>query len=172
MVRSCSVAVTVTNNHATLSTTTLPRRFQFDHRRYTGDINYATSTSPVTTVAISQISTTTTVSYSPTLPVIGQQVTLTATITPGSTFSPLADRIRRLFQRLNAAGKRKCLGQYRDSHDYHAWPSATFPSPHSIWATATTLAARPPLIRRPSFWRRQRRRSLPCRIRAQLHLNR
>ena len=53
---------------------------------YVGDANYATSTStPATVVTVAQGTTTTTVSFSPTLPVYGQVVTLTATITPGAT---------------------------------------------------------------------------------------
>jgi hypothetical protein len=80
---------TVANNVATFSTSTLPSGSNSITAEYTGDTNYATSTSPATTVSVSAISTTTTVSYSPALPVFGQQVTLTATITPGSAFSPL-----------------------------------------------------------------------------------
>ena len=80
---------TVASNVATFTTSTLPTGSSSITAEYTGDANYATSTSPATTVTVSGISTTTTVSYSPTLPVFGQQVTLTATITPGSTFTPL-----------------------------------------------------------------------------------
>jgi trimeric autotransporter adhesin len=79
----------VVNNLATFSTSTLPEGSHSSTAEYTGDANYTTSTSPATTVTISAISTTTTVNYSPALPVVGQQVTLTATITPGSAFSPL-----------------------------------------------------------------------------------
>jgi autotransporter-associated beta strand protein len=82
-------SATVASNQATFSTTTLPAGSNSITAEYTGDANYATSTSPVTPVTVAQVSTTTTVTYSPTLPVFGQQVTLTATITPASTLSAL-----------------------------------------------------------------------------------
>ncbi len=47
--------------------------------------NYAASTSPADTVTTTQATTTTAVSFSPASPVLGQDVTLTATITPAST---------------------------------------------------------------------------------------
>ena len=51
-----------------------------------GDTNYASSTStPATVVTVAQNTTTTTVTFSPALPVSGQVVTLTATITPAAT---------------------------------------------------------------------------------------
>ncbi len=80
---------TVASDQATFSTSTLTSGSHSITAEYTGDANYTSSTSPATTVTITGISTTTAVSYTPTLPVFGQQVTLTATITPGSAFSPL-----------------------------------------------------------------------------------
>ncbi len=77
---------TVTNNVATFITTALPVGTSSITATYVGDSNYTGSTStPATVVTIAQETTTTTVTFSPTLPVTGQVVTLTATITPSAT---------------------------------------------------------------------------------------
>ena len=77
----------VASDVATFTTTTLAAGSNSITAEYLGDTNYAASTSPATTVSVAVVSTTTTVNYSPTLPVFGQQVTLTATITPASVLA-------------------------------------------------------------------------------------
>jgi len=52
---------------------------------YGGDTNYAASTSPSVTVKITQATTSAALSFFPAEPVLGQDVTLTATITPATT---------------------------------------------------------------------------------------
>ena len=52
---------------------------------YSGDNNYATSTSAADTVTTTPSTTTTAASFSPASPVLGQDVTLTANITPEAT---------------------------------------------------------------------------------------
>ncbi len=77
---------TVLNDVATFTTTLLPVGTNSITAMYVGDSNYSPSTSsPATVVTISQETTTTTLTFSPALPVSGQVVTLTATITPTAT---------------------------------------------------------------------------------------
>ena len=79
---------TVSNDVATFTTTALPVGTNSITAMYVGDANYSASTSsPATVVTVSQETTTTTVTFSPALPVSGQVVTLTATITPSATGS-------------------------------------------------------------------------------------
>ena len=75
---------TVSNGVATFTTTALPVGTSSITASYGGDNNYAASTSPAVTVTTTQATTTTAVSFSPASPVLGQSVTLTATITPES----------------------------------------------------------------------------------------
>ena len=159
MGRPCSVAGTVTSNQATFSTSTLPAGSNSITAEYTGDTNYATSTSPITPVTVTQVSTTTTVSYSPALPVFGQQVTLTATITPGSTFSPLPTGTVDFFNgstllgsgtvsndtaTLNttalAVGNNSVTAQYLGDTNYAGSTSAVDLAAVVLAATTTTLA--------------------------------
>ena len=78
----------ISDDVASFSTSALPVGTNSITATYVGDTNYATSTStPATIVTVAQETTTTTVSFSPTLPVYGQVVTLTATITPGASGS-------------------------------------------------------------------------------------
>jgi hypothetical protein len=79
---------TVASSKATYTITTLPIGSNSITAQYLGDANYTGSTAPATTVPVTGISTTTTVNYTPTLPVYGQQVALAATITPSSTHTP------------------------------------------------------------------------------------
>jgi hypothetical protein len=76
---------TVSNDVATLTTTALTVGTNSITAEYLGDPNYAASTSEADTVTITQATTTTAVSFSPAEPVLGQAVTLTATITPAAT---------------------------------------------------------------------------------------
>ena len=78
---------TVSNDVATFTTTALPVGTSSITATYGGDSNYDASTSPVDTVTITQSTTTTAVSFSPASPVLGQDVTLTANITPAFTGS-------------------------------------------------------------------------------------
>ena len=79
-------SVAISNDIASYSTSALPVGTNSITAKYVGDTNYATSTStPATVVTVAQGTTTTTVSFSPTLPVYGQVITLTATITPGAS---------------------------------------------------------------------------------------
>jgi trimeric autotransporter adhesin len=81
-------SVAISGDVASYSTSALPVGTNSITAKYVGDTNYATSTStPATVVTVAQGTTTTTVSFSPTLPVYGQVVTLTATITPGASGS-------------------------------------------------------------------------------------
>ena len=73
---------TVTSGVATLDVNTLPASTTNSiTAQYSGDSNYAASTSPAVTLPVSQSSSATTVTYFPTSPVVGQNVTLTATVT-------------------------------------------------------------------------------------------
>jgi autotransporter-associated beta strand protein len=76
---------TVAGEVATFVTNALPAGTSSLTAQYSGDTNYDGSTSPPVSVTVSQIETTTVVKFSPTLPVSGQVVTLTATITPVTT---------------------------------------------------------------------------------------
>jgi hypothetical protein len=76
---------TVSNDVATFTTTALPVGTGSITATYVGDSNYAASTAKAVAVTTVQATTTTAVSFSPALPVLGQDVTLTATITPAST---------------------------------------------------------------------------------------
>ncbi len=81
-------SVAISDNVADFSTSLLPVGSNSITATYVGDTNYATSTStPATVVAVAQGTTTTAVTFSPTLPVYGQVVTLTATMTPGASGS-------------------------------------------------------------------------------------
>ena len=76
---------TVSNDVATFTTTALPVGTSSITATYGGDSNYAASSSPAVTVKTAQATTSTTVSFSPASPVLGQDVTLTAAIAPAST---------------------------------------------------------------------------------------
>ncbi|MGO9913281.1 MAG: beta strand repeat-containing protein [Isosphaeraceae bacterium] len=76
---------TVSNDVATFTTNALPVGSSSITAEYVGDANYAASTSPADSVTTTQSTTTTAISFSPALPVLGQNVTLTATITPETT---------------------------------------------------------------------------------------
>jgi hypothetical protein len=76
---------TVSNDVATLATTALTVGTDSITAEYLGDPNYDASTSKADTVAITQATTTTAVSFSPAEPVLGQSTTLTAIITPAAT---------------------------------------------------------------------------------------
>ncbi len=70
---------------ATFSTSTLASGSNSITAQYLGDSNYAGSTSSAVNVTVTQFIA---VTYSPTLPVYGQAVTLTATLTPTGTTTP------------------------------------------------------------------------------------
>ncbi len=76
---------TISNDVATYSTTALAAGSNSITAEYLGDTNYATSTSTAVTVTVTQF---VAVTYGPTLPVYGQAVTLTATLTPTGTAAP------------------------------------------------------------------------------------
>ena len=76
---------TVSNDVATFTTTALLAGTSSITATYGGDTNYAASTSPSVTVNITQATTTAALSFFPASPVLGQDVTLTATITPATT---------------------------------------------------------------------------------------
>ena len=76
---------TVSNDVATFTTTALLAGASSITATYGGDTNYAPSTSPSVAVKITQATTTAAVSFFPAEPVLGQDVTLTATITPATT---------------------------------------------------------------------------------------
>jgi trimeric autotransporter adhesin len=79
-------SVALTNDVANFSTSALPVGTNSITATYVGDSNYSGSTStPATVVTVTPVSTTTTVTFSPMLPVSGQVVTLTATIAPSAT---------------------------------------------------------------------------------------
>ncbi len=83
-------AVSMTNGVASMTTTTLPIGSDVLTAQYSGDTNFAGSTSPdeVETVT-GAVATTTALALSPSFSNQGQSVTLTATVTfAGSTFSP------------------------------------------------------------------------------------
>ena len=66
---------------ATFATTTLPAGTNSITANYKGDTSYTASTSPAVTVTVAPAATTTTtVTFSPSAPVFGQSVTLTATV--------------------------------------------------------------------------------------------
>ena len=70
---------------ATFTTTALLAGTSSITATYGGDTNYAASTSPSVAVNITQATTTAALSFSPASPVLDQDVTLTATITPATT---------------------------------------------------------------------------------------
>jgi hypothetical protein len=76
---------TVSNDVATFTTTALLGGTSSITATYGGDTFYAASTSPSVAVKITQATTTTALSFFPASPVLGQDVTLTATITPATT---------------------------------------------------------------------------------------
>jgi len=76
---------TVSNDVATFTTTALLAGTSSITATYGGDTNYAASTSPSVTVKITQATTSAALSFFPAEPVLGQDVTLTATITPATT---------------------------------------------------------------------------------------
>ncbi len=78
-------AGTINAGVATLVTSTLPVGTNSITAQYSGDTNFTSSTSPAVSVTVSQIVTTTSVTFSPTSPTVGSTVTFTATITPAST---------------------------------------------------------------------------------------
>jgi len=72
---------TLSSGVATLAVTSLPVATNSITAVYQGDTNYGSSTStPAVTVTVAKASTTSTVTFSPSTPVFGQSVTLTATI--------------------------------------------------------------------------------------------
>jgi hypothetical protein len=75
----------VSGDVATLVTTSLPVGTNSITATYEGDSNYAVSTSQAVSTTITQATTTTSVSFSPVSPVLGQDTTLTAAITPTTT---------------------------------------------------------------------------------------
>jgi hypothetical protein len=75
----------VSGDVATLVTTSLPVGTNSITATYEGDSNYAVSTSQAVSVTTTQATTTTSVSFSPVSPVLGQDTTLTAAITPTTT---------------------------------------------------------------------------------------
>ena len=76
---------TVSNDVATFTTTALLGGTSSITATYGGDTFYAASTSPAVSVTTTQATTTTALSFFPASPVLGQDVTLTATITPATT---------------------------------------------------------------------------------------
>lgn len=70
------------SGQAKLITTTLPIGSHSIRAVYSGDANYVGSTSGTVSHTVAQTNTSTTVSASPTSPVSGQSVTLTATVSP------------------------------------------------------------------------------------------
>ena len=76
---------TVSNDVATFTTTALLAGTSSITATYGGDTNYAASTSPSVAVNITQATTTAALSFFPASPVLDQDVTLTATITPATT---------------------------------------------------------------------------------------
>ena len=150
---------TVTNDQATFSTSTLAAGSHSITAEYTGDSNYTTSTSPATTVTITSVSTTTVVTYAPALPVFGEQVTLTATITPGSAFSPLptgtvdffngstllgsgsvSNDVATLNTTALAVGNNSVTAQYLGDTNYSGSTSAVNLAAVVLAATTTTLS--------------------------------
>ncbi len=75
----------VSGDVATLVTTALPVGTNSITATYEGDSNYAVSTSQAVSVTTTQATTSTSVSFSPVSPVLGQDATLTAAITPTTT---------------------------------------------------------------------------------------
>ena len=80
-------SATLTDGVATLAPMALPTGANSITAQYSGDSTFTSSTSPVTTVTVGMATTTTAVTFSPSTPVFGQSVTLTATITPTTTGS-------------------------------------------------------------------------------------
>ena len=76
---------TLTNGVASLAPMALPTGANSITAQYSGDSTFTSSTSPVTTVTVALATTTTAVTFSPSTPVYGQSVALTATITPTTT---------------------------------------------------------------------------------------
>jgi autotransporter-associated beta strand protein len=80
-----TVSTTSSVSSASFSTSALPAGSNTITAQYLGDTNYAGSTSPAVTVTVSQF---VAVTYLPQLPVFGQAVTLTATLSPSGTTAP------------------------------------------------------------------------------------
>lgn len=73
---------TLSSGEATLNTTSLPVGTDSVTASYSGDTNFATSSSSAVSVTVKAVATTLTLSANPTTSGLGQQVTLTATLSP------------------------------------------------------------------------------------------
>ena len=153
-------SVALSNDVATYSTSALPVGSNSITATYVGDSNYSGSTStPATVVTISQVTTTTTVTFSPTLPVSGQVVTLTATIAPSTTgpASPtgtvdffngstligtgtITNDIATLNTTALVVGSNSVTAQYLGDANYAGSTSAVNSIPVVLAATTTTLS--------------------------------
>ena len=71
---------TLNSGVATLATTALPVATNSITAQYQGDSNFSGITSPAVSVTVGQASTTATVTFFPLTPIVGQSITLTATI--------------------------------------------------------------------------------------------
>ena len=80
---------TLSGGVASLAPLALPTGANSITAQYSGDSTFTSSTSPVSTVTVGLAPTTTTVTFSPSNPVYGQSVALTATITSTSTGADL-----------------------------------------------------------------------------------
>ncbi len=75
---------TLSSGVATLDTTALPAATNSITAQYAGDTNFTGVTSPAVDLAVTQASTTSTVTFAPSMPYLGLSVNLTATIAPVS----------------------------------------------------------------------------------------
>jgi autotransporter-associated beta strand protein len=69
---------------ASLSTTALPAGSNSVTAQYSGDSSFTSSTSPAVAVTVTEVATTTAVTFTPSSPAVGATVTLTATVTSSS----------------------------------------------------------------------------------------
>ena len=71
---------TLANGSVSIATTTLPLGVNSITVQYLGDTNFSGQTTSPSTITVSQASTATTVSFTPTAPVIGQSITIGASV--------------------------------------------------------------------------------------------
>jgi trimeric autotransporter adhesin len=149
---------TLTGNTATLPPVSLPTGANSITAQYSGDPTFTSSTSPVTTVTVGMATTTTTVTFTPSAPVFGQSVTLTATITSTTTGSTppsgtvifhsgsttlgsgtIANGVATISTTILSVGADSVTAQYQGDTNYATSTSAPVSVPVSKASTTTVL---------------------------------
>ncbi len=92
------------SDSVTLNVTTLPVASNSITAQYSGDSNFAGSTSPAVTVAVAKSASTTTLTPSTTTPVFGESVTFTATVLPVSPGAGMPTGTVQFFNGTNTLG--------------------------------------------------------------------